>query len=238
MKIALFGYGKMGKLVEQIAQERGHEIVAIINKANQTANIEKADVCIDFSSPHSVISHLSLAAQKKKPIVIGTTGWLDSLPTVKEMSEKSKIGVIYAPNFSIGAHLFFHMIAHASRLVDAFDEYDVSGFEQHHNQKVDSPSGTALVLGEILLKELKRKNSIVWEPLQRSLKKEEIHFTSLRSGHTPGTHTIIFDSEADSLTLSHQARDRRGFALGAVKAAEWIKNRVGFFTIDDLLGIK
>lgn len=235
MKIALFGYGKMGKLIEEIAHRKGHEIVAIIKKHEDHPSLNAADVCIDFSSPHATIQNIKKAAASHKPMVIGTTGWMDQLPQVTEIVRNAGIGVVYAANFSIGAHLFYKLVANAGALIDKFDDYEVGGFELHHSAKTDSPSGTAKALGDILLKNMSRKSKVQWEPLNRSVEENEIHFTSLRCGKAPGTHSIIFDSPVDTITLTHEARNREGFASGAITAAQWVLNRTGLFTIDDLL---
>lgn len=235
MKIALFGYGKMGKLVEEIAHRKGHEIVAIRKNNADLPIIDSADVCIDFSMPQATLQNLQIAAACKKPMVIGTTGWLNQLPEVSKVVKNAGIGVIYAANFSIGAHLFFKLVANAGALIDKFDEYEVGGYELHHSAKTDSPSGTAKTLGDILLQNMTRKSEVQWEPLNRSVKENEIHFSSLRCGKAPGKHSIIFDSSVDTITLTHEARNRDGFASGAITAAQWILNRTGLFTIDDLL---
>lgn len=227
MKIALIGYGKMGRLVETVAKGRGHTIVAIIDPHQETKTIDKtslkgAEVCIDFTHPTTVLSNLKACASLGLNVVIGTTGWDQQLPQVKEIVNKSGIGCLYSANFSIGVNLFIKMVEEAAKLMNHFDEYDVAGLEYHHKQKVDSPSGTAKMLTEALLKNGPRK--------------KQCDFSSVRCGSIPGTHTIVFDSPADTITLSHEARSREGFAKGAVTAAEWIQGKKGLFTINDLLG--
>ena len=205
LKIALIGYGKMGRRVEKIALERGHKITSI----------EEADVCIDFTEPSSVLSTLQKLAPTKKCFVIGTTGWYDELDKVSELVKKYDLALLYAPNFSIGVHLFMEVVAEAAKKYLGTGEYKVAGVEMHHDEKKDAPSGTALGL-------VKK----IGQP---------VSFSSVRCGSIPGVHTLIFDSPVDQITLTHEARSRDGFALGAVKAAEWLPGKKGLFTLNDLL---
>lgn len=226
MKIALIGYGKMGALIDAVASAQGHDIIAKIDPKSKTPHISAkaindADVCIDFSRPAAVLSNVKACAALKKNMVIGTTGWEADLPLIKEIVNDSGIGCIHSANFSIGVNLFMNIVAHAAELLNLFDEYDVAGFECHHRQKVDAPSGTAKALIQILRSKMPQKKTC--------------DFSSIRCGSDPGTHTILFDSPADTITLTHQARNRQGFAMGAVAAAEWIVNKHGLFTIQDFL---
>jgi 4-hydroxy-tetrahydrodipicolinate reductase len=209
MKIALLGYGKMGKMVEEIALQRNHEIVS-----------KNADVYIDFSHPEAVLKNIEKAAEKNTNIVVGTTGWYDQLDQAQKIAEN--IGLLYSPNFSIGVYLFLQIVKEASQWMSDFSQYDVGLYEAHHNKKVDSPSGTAKLIAETITKKMKRKS-----PLEIS---------SLRCGFIPGEHSVIFDSEVDQIQLSHKALNRKGFALGAVLAAEWLHGKKGFFTLDDFIG--
>lgn len=211
MKLALLGRGKMGTMVEKAAAVRNHEIVGI----------QSADVCIDFSHPDVVLANIKMAAELKKNIVVGTTGWYEHLPDIKTLIEVKGTGFLYSPNFSIGIHLFMKIVSRAAELLNSHQEYDVGGCESHHNQKADAPSGTAKALTEIL------KNYYD--------KAQNLQFSSIRCGHIPGTHTVLFDSPADSITLTHTARNREGFAQGAVCAAEWLHGKKGFYTLDDML---
>jgi 4-hydroxy-tetrahydrodipicolinate reductase len=223
MKIALIGYGKMGKMTEEAAIEKGHQIVSIIDPKHSKMSLDilqDADLCIDFSHPDHVFDNIKKAAAFGKNLVVGTTGWYELIPQVKEVVSESGIGLIYSPNFSLGIHLFFKMIKQAAALMNAHDQYDVGGFESHHQQKVDTPSGTANALIDILLKEIPRKN--------------KLNFPSLRCGSIPGTHAVIFDSPADSIELKHTARNRKGFAYGAIAAGEWLQGKKGFYTLDAL----
>lgn len=221
MKIALIGYGKMGKLVETMAEKKGHNVISKIAPHLKTSTISvetigEADVCIDFSSADSVIDNLKACALHRKNVVIGTTGWEAQLDEAKRIAETSGIGCVYSPNFSVGVNVFMQIISHAAALVDAFDEYDVAGVEAHHNKKADSPSGTAKALADILRSRISRLKTL--------------EFASIRCGSIPGTHTVILDSPADTITLTHEARSKEGFAQGAVMAAEWIQGKQGFFT--------
>lgn len=234
-KIALIGYGKMGKMIESLSIQNGFEVGAIKNSKAGFKNREilECDAIIDFSHPKAILENINDAIHYKKNIVIGTTGWEDQLTEIKQLVDKSNIGLIYSPNFSIGVLLFCKIISHASSLMQYFDEYDVGGFESHHKDKIDIPSGTAKALGKILLNHFKKKEKIIYgnEPYI----KNGIHFPSLRSGNDPGMHTIKFDSQFDQITLTHSAKNRESFALGALKAVKWLNNKKGFFTLDDLL---
>lgn len=225
MKIALFGHGNMGTEVERlISQSDGHQIVPP----------EQADVVIDFTSPEIVLENIKKVASMGKNMVIGTTGWYDNLDKVKKIVNKSGIGLIYGGNFSLGANIFFKIVAYASALFAKFGGYDVYGFEIHHRGKKDSPSGTAKKLSDIIMKNIPSKKILVNSPLQRQIEESELHFASIRGGRNPGRHEIIFDSPADEVRLSHQAHGRGGFALGAIMAAEFIKGKRGLHTFDEL----
>lgn len=222
MKIALLGYGKMGVLVEKSAVCRGHVITAYFSCKNQEKiHLEKADLAIDFSHPLAVLSHVKLCCHYQKPLVIGTTGWEKDFEKVCALVKERGIGCLASSNFSIGIHLFKKIVGQAAALFKSQTLYDVGALEYHHNQKIDSPSGTALLLTAEIKKHI---------PMSESFK-----FSSVRCGHIPGTHEIFFDSEADTITLTHQARNREGFAQGAVLAAEWLLSKKGYFTLDDFL---
>lgn len=237
MKIALIGYGKMGKEIERCASEKGITVSAIFdeNKPVSVNGIIDADVCVDFSIPSAVIYNVGVYAAAKKNAVIGTTGWLDHLDKINAAVHNSGIGVVYASNFSIGVNVFMQIIAHAAERVNAFEDYDAYIHEIHHNQKLDSPSGTALSLAKILLEKIKRKKSLLTETSKGKIAPEQLHVTSSRTGAVPGTHTVGFDSSADTIELTHTARNRSGFALGALFAAQWIQGKKGLFTMSDVL---
>ena len=251
MKIAIIGYGKMGKIVERIALEQGHTVVAIVESLPQDFNppsgaplyraiAESGDLCgaetaIEFTQPDTALVHIKALAEKKIPAVIGTTGWHDRLDEARRVVEQAGTSLIWASNFSLGVNIFYHIAWYAAQLADSFPEYDVGGFESHHNKKLDSPSGTAKTLVEGVLARMKRKNTAVWETLDRRPQPGELHFPSLRVGSVPGTHSLFFDSPADTIEITHTARSREGFASGAIRAAQWLPGRKGFFTIDDML---
>jgi len=202
--------------------ERGHQIVQ-----------KTPDIWIDFSHPDAVLKHVAIAAKTKTPIVIGTTGWGEHLDEVRELAKE--IGVCYASNFSLGMQIFQQIVREAAELINEYDVYDVAGIETHHNEKVDSPSGSAITLAEILLEKFKRKKRVTHELGNRKREKDEIHFPSLRLGKVPGEHSIQFDSAADTITLTHTARNRSGFALGAIIAAENLGKQTGLFSFQELL---
>ncbi len=223
IKIALIGYGKMGKEIDALCRDSEIFEVVSISFKNKNANkserldlegIKKADIAIDFTSKDVVLKNIEEVSKLGVNMVVGTTGWSDKLDVVKKIVEKNKIGLIHSPNFSVGVNIFFKMMDTASKLFAKFPEYDVYGLEVHHKAKLDSPSGTALKISD------KIKN---------------LHFNSVRAGHNPGFHEVVFDSSADKITFSHQAYNRVGFAKGALKAAEMIKNKKGVHTFEDLL---
>jgi 4-hydroxy-tetrahydrodipicolinate reductase len=243
MKIAITGYGKMGQITEQLAIEGGHKVVSTIDPAVKSAKFKElskenlcgADVVIDFTVPAIILENIDNYIKYGINAVIGTTGWYEYLQEVKEKVEKSKIGLIWSGNFSIGVNLFFRIIKQSAGLMSKFSIYDVMGYEIHHNRKKDSPSGTMNMIGNILLESLKNKKKIVTEKLSREISEEEIHLASVRGGSVPGTHVVAFDSEVDTIELKHTARSRKGLAVGAIKAAEWINGKKGFYNIEDMM---
>ncbi len=243
MKIALIGYGKMGKEVERVARLRGHAVCAIVDRVDPAAThrelgascLRDADVAIDFTVPSAVLENIRAVAAAKKSMVVGTTGWYDGMTEAKQVIGSAGTGFIYSSNFSIGVNAFYRIVEAAAKLINKVPEYDVFGYELHHSQKLDSPSGTAKSVAEILLKNIGRKRHAQYEKLDRRINQEELHFASVRAGSIPGTHVVGFDSDADTIELKHTARSRAGFALGAVMAAEWVKGRKGFFTMNDFV---
>jgi len=241
MKIAIVGHGTTGSFVAEFAKARGHEL-SIVDPHAEVAHhkslsaqaLEGCQIAIDFTSPKSALNNINLLAKYGVGIVMGTTGWYDELEKVRTLVEQQEIGFIYGHNFSIGVSLFYEVVRNAARLINKFEEYDVAGLELHHNHKKDSPSGTAQALTEILLQEITRKTGLISDKLEREPKENELHFASVRCGGIPGTHKIIFDSDVDTITLEHQARNRKGFALGAVLAAEWLEKKKGFYSVNDL----
>lgn len=239
MKIALVGYGNMGQEVEHVIKDGGkHEIVSVSFKQQTDPldidGIKKADVAIDFTAPNVVISNIEQVAKLRKNIVVGTTGWYDHLPYVKKIAAKHNIGLIYGQNFSVGANIFFQITSYASGLFNKYGGYDVYGLEIHHKGKKDSPSGTAKKLGDIIMREFPKKKKLQNSPVARQIQEDELHFASIRGGRNPGRHEVIFDSLADEVRLIHQAHGRRGFALGAIMAAQFIKGKKGLHTFDEI----
>lgn len=242
MKIAIIGYGKMGHEIEKVAKAKNiaattidsHEANAQHKEINEKS-MDNVDVCVDFTHPESVIANIKKAASFKKNIVVGTTGWYDKLNEAKKAVEQNGIGFIYASNFSIGVNIFFKVIESAAKIINKIEDYDIYGYELHHNKKVDSPSGTAKSIGDILTKNIRRKDTLVYDKLDRKIEKNELHIASVRAGFIPGTHVVGFDSAADTIELAHAARSREGFALGAVMAAQWIQNKKGFYDINDMM---
>ncbi|MEG1574214.1 MAG: 4-hydroxy-tetrahydrodipicolinate reductase [Bacteroidales bacterium] len=235
MKIALIGYGKMGKSIEQIAVQRGHEIVARIDKDNQqdfdTQQFRSADVAIEFTMPQTALNNYHKAFAAGVKVVSGTTGWLDSLPEIKEACKNGNT-LFYASNFSVGANILFALNKYLAKIMNDFSSYDVRIEETHHIHKLDAPSGTAITLAEGIVGELERKTSWV-EGKEPS--PTEIAITAIRRDEVPGIHTITYDSDVDSITICHNAKSRSGLALGAVIAAEFTKDKSGFLTMQDLL---
>ena len=243
MKIAIIGYGRMGIEIERVSKAKGIEVVSTIDPTNPSAkfkeintkSVGESDVCIDFTVPEAVVENIKKISAMKKSMVIGTTGWYDQIEDVKSIVEKNKTGLIYSSNFSIGVNVFSRIVENTAKMMDKIEDYDVYGYELHHNKKLDSPSGTAKSIGELLIKNIGRKKQLQFDRVDRKINANEIHFVSVRAGSIPGTHVIGFDSLADTIELKHTARSREGFALGAVMAAQWINKKKGFYTINDMM---
>jgi 4-hydroxy-tetrahydrodipicolinate reductase len=246
MHIAIVGFGKMGHVVYQSAIRDGHTIAAVIDpysdapevtdKKCDVASLANADVVIEFSVAEGIEERFRTYAEARIPTVIATTGWYDRLPEIEKEFSKKDCSIIWSGNFAIGVHLFFSIVRHAAKLMDSFSTYDPVVQELFHSGKGDSPSGTSLMIGKILLEELQRKDSVESARLDRKRKDSEIHLSSARGGSNPGTHTVIFDSPVDSVEITHRARSREGFAAGAIQAAAWVSDgRKGFFSLDDML---
>jgi len=245
MKIALLGYGKMGKIIEKIAIDRQHQIVLKIDYDNlhelTVENLQKADVAIEFSTPGTVLGNIEQCFKAGVPIVVGTTGWHDEIQQVKQQCIQSEGSLIYATNFSIGVNIFFHVNRMLAKLMNNYPYYDVQVEEIHHTQKLDSPSGTGITIAEGIIDNLDRKKDWVNvltadgdETADDNIKSDELLIESFRIDSVPGTHTVIYASEVDSIELKHTAHNRNGFALGAVMAAEWIKDKKGFHSVQDM----
>ncbi len=245
MNIALIGYGEMGQALARTCATRGHRIVAIIDpksseatsKSLTKAALKNADIAIDFSKAEEVLNNVRVCVSAGVPLVIGTTGWYTQMKEVRAAVESNQKnpGVLWSSNFSTGVHLYLQIVTEAARLVNAVEEYDVWGHEIHHVGKADSPSGTAKTIEKILLDAIKRKTSVVEDKLDRKRKDSEIHFSSVRGGPVNFGHTIGFDSAADRILITHEARNRDGYALGALKAAEWLSGKKGFYGMDEYI---
>ena len=233
MKIALFGYGKMGKTIERIAVERGHEIIAKIDVDTVNYDITIADVAIDFSTPNAAFDNINECFSKNVPIISGTTGWLNNYNSIIENCNKKNGAFIYASNFSLGVNLFFELNTKLAKMMRNFKSYDVDMEEIHHTQKLDAPSGTAITLAEDIIE---NSNKEKWN-LAVTNSDEEIPIVSKRIENVPGTHTVRYISDVDEIEIKHTAKNRDGFALGAVIAAEWLQGKKGVYTMKDVLGI-
>ena len=234
MKIALLGYGKMGKVIEKIAINRGHEVVLRIDKGDTSFDLSIADVAIDFSVPTAAVRNISMALNQNVPVISGTTGWLDNFDTIKTLCEKTNGAFIYASNFSLGVNLFFELNRVLAKLITPFEDYSVQIEETHHTQKQDAPSGTAITLAEGISEE----SSYDGWTLSPETTTNKIEIKAKRIENVPGTHNINYNSEIDSIEITHTAHNRHGFGLGAVVAAEWIIGKKGIFTMKDVLNIK
>ena len=235
MKIALIGYGKMGKTIEQIARQRGHQIVSIID-INNTADFDSeafrsADVAIEFTTPATALGNYMRCFEANVPVVSGTTGWLSHLDEVKAKCEQEGKTFFYASNFSVGVNIFFALNRYLAKIMNGFPAYDVRMTEVHHIHKLDAPSGTAITLAEGILDNVERKERWTLETAEQPT---DLPIHAIREGEVPGIHEIIYESEADTISIKHDAKSRAGFALGAVIAAEFTAGKKGFLGMHDL----
>ncbi|MEA3318331.1 MAG: 4-hydroxy-tetrahydrodipicolinate reductase [Bacteroidota bacterium] len=236
MNIAIIGYGKMGKEIEKIALERNHKIVLKID-INNIANFNKehllkADVAIEFSTPETAYANINKCMDANLPVISGTTGWLDKIDKIKEKCNTEDKSFFYASNFSIGVNIFFKINELLAQIMNQQTQYNVDIEETHHTQKLDAPSGTAVTIAEGLINSLDRKNN--WNKETENTE-DAIAIKSFRIGDVPGNHTVKYDSPVDEIEISHKAKSRKGFALGAVLAAEYMKDKTGFRTMNDML---
>ncbi|HUH51417.1 MAG TPA: 4-hydroxy-tetrahydrodipicolinate reductase [Flavobacterium sp.] len=232
MKIALLGYGKMGQVIQKIAQERGHEIVVQKSIHDNYDGLEHADVAIDFSAPDSAVAHISECLNRGIPIVSGTTGWLAHYDQMTQLCKDKNGSFIYGSNFSLGVNLFFLLNENLAKLMKSFDAYDVHLHEAHHTQKLDAPSGTAISLANQIIK---NSDYTSWE--LGATKGHTIGITADRIENVPGTHSVTYKSPIDEIEIKHTAHNREGFALGAIIAAEWLIGKKGVFSMKDVLGL-
>ena len=238
MKIALIGYGKMGHVIEQIAKDRGHEVVlildALINPQDFTKeNLQKAEIAIEFTRPDAAYRNYITCFEAGIPVVSGTTGWLEKMPEIKSLCHEGGSKFFYSSNFSIGVNIFMHVSNFLAKFMNNYTNYDVNMQEIHHIHKLDKPSGTAISIAEGIINNIDRKNK--WT-LDSNSAQDEIFIDSVREGEVPGTHTVNYTSQVDDITITHTAHNRIGLALGAVVAAEFlVKQPAGFYTMDDLM---
>jgi 4-hydroxy-tetrahydrodipicolinate reductase len=259
VNLAIIGYGNMGRLIESAALARGHGIAVVVDpradrvsasgrpiarSLDEAEGLGEADAAVEFTLPETAPENIRALAERRIPTVTGTTGWYQELEGISALVAAAGSSLVWAPNFSLGVNLFYRLAAYAAHIIDPFPEYDVGGWEGHHRKKADSPSGTAKTLADRVLAQTSRKTRVVWDALDRPPAAEELHFASLRTGSLPGIHALLFDSPADTIELRHTARNREGFALGALRAAEWLirppldtpgTRRQGVFTMDDVL---
>lgn len=237
MNITIIGYGRMGHEIESIAVERGHFIKLIVDQDNEndlnSANLKGIDVAIEFTSPASAFNNILKCLNEKVPVVSGTTGWLDNYNKVVEVCNKNESAFIHSSNFSIGVNLLYRLNSELAKQMERYHNYDVSIVEIHHTKKLDAPSGTAITLAEGIINQNSGYKKWCFD---KDKSKMCIPISSIREGVVPGTHTVTWDSEIDSISLKHEAKNRKGLAFGAVVAAEFIHSRKGIFTMNDILG--
>jgi len=234
MKIALLGYGRMGKAIEIVAVERGHDVVAKIDQDEAYGNLSEADVAINFSVPDAAVENIKTALKINIPVVCGTTGWLDQLNEIEDFCKAKNSAFVYASNFSVGVNLFFKLNEVLAKLMSSHKSYEASMKEVHHIHKLDAPSGTAITLAEGIIDQSDYTQWSIHKDTIENMLPIEVD----RTGEVPGTHTIKYESNIDSITIEHEAHSRKGFALGAVIAAEWIQDKKGVFSMNDVLSLK
>ena len=232
MKIALLGYGKMGKTIEKLATQKGHTVVFTSNSTENTGDLKKAEVAIEFSIPEKAVSNIIACLENKIPIVSGTTGWLEQYKEVQKKCESCNGSFIYASNFSIGVNLFFNLNEHLAQLMKPWKEYTATVEETHHIQKLDAPSGTAISIAEGILKHSEKTKWVLNEENSDAIK-----ISAKRIPDVKGTHIIDYVSDIDTITIKHEAHTREGFAMGAILAAEWLIDKKGIYTMKDVLSI-
>jgi 4-hydroxy-tetrahydrodipicolinate reductase len=233
MKIALLGYGRMGKTIEQIALQKGHEVVLKIDENSKDYDISIADVAIDFSIPSVAFNNITNCFNNNVPVVCGTTGWLEKYDEATKLCTQKHGGFIYASNFSLGVNIFFELNEYLAKMMKNLNQYNVSLEEIHHTKKLDEPSGTAITLAEGIIKQSTKNN---WA-LNVTKNDNEIPIVAKRIPDVPGTHSIEYKSDVDTIDIKHTAHNRDGFALGALTAAEWLVGKTGIFTMRDVLGL-
>ena len=232
MKIALLGYGKMGKIIERIALERGHEIVLKKEEHNTFDGLSTADVAIDFSAPIIAVEYISTAINLGIPVISGTTGWLENYHQIEKLCNEKNAAFLYGSNFSLGVNIFFELNDYLAKIMAKFKDYNVTMEEIHHTQKLDKPSGTAISLANAIINHTDKNNWVIENP-----KADDVFIDVKRIDDVPGTHSVFYNSEVDLIEIKHVAHNREGFALGAVVAAEWIIGKKGIFSMKDVLDL-
>ena len=232
MKIALVGYGKMGKIIDEISQSRGHEVVARLKETPNRESLKDADVVIEYSNPEAAFENIKVCLENKIPVICGTTGWLDKKPEIERIAVEQNSAFLYGSNFSLGVNLFFAINEKLAKLMNNVDEYQCQLEEIHHIHKKDAPSGTAISIAEGIIENSKYE---AWK--LDETKDKELGIFAIREDEVPGTHSVFYRSEVDEIEIKHTAFNRNGFALGAVIAAEWIVGKQGVFSMKDVLGL-
>lgn len=232
MKIALVGYGKMGKIIDEISQSRGHEIVARLRETPTIENLNDPDVVIEFSNPEVAFQNIKTCLENKIPVICGTTGWLDKKPEIERIALENHTAFLYGSNFSLGVNLFFALNEKLAMMMNKFSEYNCQLEEIHHIHKLDAPSGTAISLAEGIIH---NSDFEAWK--LDETKEKELGIFAIRENEVPGTHSVFYRSEVDEIEIKHTAYNRNGFALGAVIASEWIVDKKGVFAMKDVLGL-
>ncbi|AQX06294.1 4-hydroxy-tetrahydrodipicolinate reductase [Elizabethkingia meningoseptica] len=232
MRIALVGYGKMGKIIDEIAQKRGHEVVARLKETPTADNLNNPDVVIEFSNPEAAYQNIKNCLELGIPVICGTTGWLDKKDEIETYAVEKNTAFLYGSNFSLGVNLFFALNERLAKMMSPFPEYDVQLEEIHHIHKLDAPSGTAITLAEGVIE---NSGFEAWK--LEETKGKELGIFAIRENEVPGTHSVYYRSEVDEIEIKHTAFNRNGFALGAVVASEWINGKKGVFTMNDVLGL-
>ena len=232
MKIALVGYGKMGKIIDEISQRRGHEVVARLKETPNRESLKDADVVIEFSNPEAAFENIKVCLENKIPVICGTTGWLDKKTEIERIAVEQNSAFLYGSNFSLGVNLFFAINEKLAKLMNNVDEYQCQLEEIHHIHKKDAPSGTAISIAEGIIENSKYE---AWK--LDETKDKELGIFAIREDEVPGTHSVFYRSQVDEIEIKHTAFNRNGFALGAVIAAEWIVGKQGVFSMKDVLGL-
>jgi len=235
LKIAILGYGQMGKRIEALANESGNFIITNIFDAKNPITSGDYQVAIDFTKPDSAIDNVEKLTSLGKNIVLGTTGWYGNEEKIRKIVKDAGVGLVWGSNFSMGVQMYFRIVRAAARLVEKTDGYDTFAHEIHHVRKKDSPSGTAESIGKILMEELSGKSKLETGRIDETIDSNKLHFSSSRGGDIFGRHTVYFDSLADTIEIQHNAKSRDGFALGSLRAAEWISGKKGFYSFDEVM---